>query len=114
MVPLLGAAAFASIVPVALLHFVGRETLPAGGAILALGAIPALRRPTAVRPLLWLLAAAIALIVGLGAAAFVEPRIVPSVPEPGSPLALVALVGGLAFFGLLFWRALRTFRFTRR
>jgi putative nucleotidyltransferase with HDIG domain len=94
--------------------FTGGATLPVGGAILALGAIPALRRPTAVRPLLWLLAAGVALIVGLGVAGIAEPRLVPSVPEPGSPLALAALLGGLSFFGLLFWRALRTFRFTRR
>jgi putative nucleotidyltransferase with HDIG domain len=94
--------------------FTGGATLPVGGAILALGAIPALRRPNAVRPLLVLLAAAVVLIVALGAAAIAEPRLVPSVPEPGSPLAIAALVIGLLFFALLFWRALRTFRFTRR
>jgi HD-GYP domain-containing protein (c-di-GMP phosphodiesterase class II) len=39
---------------------------------------------------------------------------VPSVPEPRSPLALTVLGAGLVFYGLLFWRALRTFRLTRR
>ena len=94
--------------------FTGGATLPVGGAILALGAIPALRRPTAVKPLLIMLVVAVTLIVALGAAGLASPAIVPSVPEPRSPLALAALAGGLAFFALLFWRALRTFRFTRR
>jgi putative nucleotidyltransferase with HDIG domain len=94
--------------------FTGGATLPVGAAILALGTIPALRRPTAVRPLLILLAVAVTLIVGLGIAAILEPRLVPSVPEPRSPLALVVLASGMTFFALLFWRALRTFRLTRR
>jgi putative nucleotidyltransferase with HDIG domain len=94
--------------------FTGGATLPVGGAILALGTLPALRRPDAVRPLLALLAIAVALIVGLGAAAIVEPGLVPSVPEAGSPLALTVLAVGMAFFALLFWRAFRTFRLTRR
>jgi len=94
--------------------FTGGATLPVGGAILALGAISALRRPSAVRPLLWLLAAGVVLIVALGIAAIAEPGLVPSVPEPGSPLAWAVLVAGMAFYGLLFWRALRTFRLTRR
>jgi len=94
--------------------FTGGATLPVGGAILALGALSALRRPTAVRPLLSLLAAGVALILGLGLAAIVEPGLVPSVPEPRSPAAWAVLVAGLAFYGLLFWRALRTFRLTRR
>lgn len=190
-VPLLGAAAFAAVLPVALLHFVGRETvdfggwvhfagvalgagvatvcalaltiagarqqdgyavlvgsafsvmaallclhglatpgiivemngvvaftggatLPVGAAILALGALPALRRPTAVRPLLWLLAVGVVGILALGLAAIVEPSLVPPVPEPRSAPALAVLAGGMAFFGLLFWRALRTFRLARR
>jgi putative nucleotidyltransferase with HDIG domain len=94
--------------------FTGGATLPVGAAILALGTIPALRRPTAVRPLLGLLAAGVVLIVTLGLAAMVEPRLVPAVPEARSPLALVVLVTGMGFFAFLFWRALRTFRFTRR
>lgn len=94
--------------------FTGGATLPVGGAILALGALPALRRPTAVRPLLWLLAAGVVFIVALGLAAMAEPAIVPSVPEPRSRLAWIVLVAGVAFYGLLFWRALRTFRLTRR
>ena len=95
--------------------FTGGATLPVGGAILALGTLSALCRPSAVRPLLWLLGVAIVLIVGLGATALVELSLVPAVPEPGSTAAaLVTLAAGLAFYGLLFWRALRTWRLTRR
>jgi len=94
--------------------FTGGATLPVGGAILALGAVPALRRPTAVRPLLGLLAVSVVLVAGLGLAAIAAPRLVPAVPEPGSTVAWAVLVGGVAFYGILCWRALRTFRLTRR
>ena len=94
--------------------FTGGATLPVGGAILALSAVPALRRPAAVRPLLWLLAAGVVFILALGLAAIAEPRLVPRVPQAGSPIAWVFLVAGIGFYGLLFWRALRTFRLTRR
>jgi hypothetical protein len=94
--------------------FTGGATLPVGGAILALGVIPALRRPAAIRPLLLLLAFGIAVIVALGVAAIARPSLVPPVPEPRSPVALTVLAAGMAFYALLFWRAVRTFRFTRR
>ena len=94
--------------------FTGGATLPIGGAILALGALSALHRPAAVRPLLWLLAAGVVFILGIGIAAMVEPGLVPSVPEPRSPAAWTVLVVGLAFYGMLFWRALRTYLLTRR
>lgn len=94
--------------------FTGGATLPVGGAILVLGVLPALRRPTAVRPLLSVLVTGLMFIGALGVAAIAEPRLVPSVPKPGSPVAWAVLAAGMAFFGLLFWRALRTFRLTRR
>lgn len=94
--------------------FTGGATLPVGAAILALSALPSLRRPEAVRPLLWLLAVAIALIVGLGITAIVDPSLVPSVPETSSPAAYVLLVAGLGFYVLLFLRALRTHSLTQR
>jgi putative nucleotidyltransferase with HDIG domain len=92
----------------------GGATLPVGGAILALSAIGALRGPAAVRPLLLLLVVGIVVIVGLGLAALVWPGLVPAVPEPRSPVAWSVLAAGLAFYALLFWRAFRTFRLTRR
>ena len=190
-VPILALAAFAAIVPAALLHFVGREKVLIGGwihfggvafgagiatlcavaltiagarqrdgyavlvgsafsvmaALLCLHGLatpglfvddgrrrgvhgrrdasdrrrdPRARRalgassPAAVRPLLWLLGAGVVFIFGLGIAAIVRPGLVPSVPEPRSPAAWVVLVRGLAFYAVLFWRALRTYRLTRR
>ena len=92
----------------------GGATLPVGGAILALGTLSALRRPAAIRPLLTLLSVSVLAIIGLGLAAILWPTLVPSVPEPRSPAAWALLVGGGAFYALLSWRALRTYRLTHR
>jgi HD-GYP domain-containing protein (c-di-GMP phosphodiesterase class II) len=94
--------------------FTGGATLPVGGAILALGALSVLRRPAAVRPLLWLLGAGVVFVFGLGAAAIVQPDLIPPVPEPRSPAAWIVLAAGLVFYGVLLWRAVRTYRLTRR
>ena len=94
--------------------FTGGATLPIGGAILALGALSALRRPAAVKPLLWLLAAGVVFIFGLGFAAIAQPGLVPPVPESRSPAAWIVLCAGLAFYTVLFWRAMRTYRLTQR
>ena len=77
--------------------FTGGATLPVGGAILALGALSALRRPAAVKPLLWLLVAGVAFILGLGLAAIAQPGLVPPVPQPRSAAAWAVLCAGLAF-----------------
>ena len=94
--------------------FTGGATLPIGGAILALSVLPVLRRPEVVKPILILLAVSVVAIAGLGAAASLEPNLVPSVPEPGSPLAWSVLVVGLGFYALLGVRALRTYLLTHR
>ncbi len=94
--------------------FSGGATLPVGGAILALSVLPVLRRPEAVDPLLVLIAASIALVAGLGAAAVLDPDLVPNVPDPASPLAWAAFLAGLVFFGVLAIRAFRTFLLTHR
>ena len=94
--------------------FSGAATLPVGGAVLALSALPLTDRGRSVRPLLWLQAALLASIVGLGVAGVVAPEIVPGVPEPASTAAWIILLFGLAFFGVLALRAARTFLLTRR
>jgi hypothetical protein len=94
--------------------FTGGATLPGGAAVLALTALPALRRPKSVRPLIALQIALLASVIALGAVGMLVPSSVPNVPEPGSPEAIGALVIGLALFGLLAARALRTFLLTRR
>ena len=92
----------------------GAATLPVGGVILALSALPSTRSPHAVVPLLWLQAALMVGVVGLGLAALYAPELVPSVPEPASLPAIAVLVVGLAFYGLLALRALHTVLLTRR
>ena len=94
--------------------FTGAGTLPIGAAILALTALPALRRPESVRPLLCLQAGLLVVILALGATALFLPDLVPPVPKPNSPAALAALAAGLAFFVILALRAFRTFLLTRR
>jgi putative nucleotidyltransferase with HDIG domain len=94
--------------------FTGGATLPVGAAVLALSALPALRRPRDIRPLLILQVVLLAGVLALGAVGMLVPSAVPSVPAPGSREAVTLLVVGLALFGLLTLRAVRTFRLTRR
>jgi putative nucleotidyltransferase with HDIG domain len=97
-----------------LVAFAGAATLPVGGAVLALAAVPELRRPSAVRPVLVLQFALLVVIAGLGLAGGLRPSFVPSVPEAGSTLAWIVLVFGLLFYAALGVRAARTYLLTRR
>ena len=63
--------------------FTGAATLPVGGAVLALVALPGHGPRPRVKPLLWLQAVLLALIVGLGLAGILAPSLVPGVPEAG-------------------------------
>jgi hypothetical protein len=92
----------------------GGLSLPAGAAVLALTALPAVRTLRRMAPLLALQAVLGAAIVGAGIAGLVWPALVPAVPQTGgtAALALMAFVFGL--FGLLANRALRTYALTRR
>lgn len=92
----------------------GAATLPVGGAILALSALPGLRRPQSIRSLLVLQAASLVAVIVLGIVGMLAPSLVPSVPAPGSPTAIAALVIGVSFFALLLLRALKTYLLTRR
>src|SRR6185503_4039526 len=89
--------------------FSGAAVLPVGGAVLALSALPTLRRPSSVRPLLWLQAVLLLGVVTLGVVGMLFPSAVPAVPEAGSTPAVALLVAGLGFFGVLAVRAVRTF-----
>ncbi len=97
-----------------LVAFTGGATLPVGGAILALSALPPLQRAEGVRPLLVLLGAVLTAIAAVSAIGMAIPSFVPGVPEPGSQAAVVLLVVGLAFYGILGLRALHTFLLTHR
>ena len=92
----------------------GAASLPAGGAVLALTAVPAMRRPLRMGPVLGLQAALAVAILLLGAVGLLFPTAVPGVPEAGSAPALVLLALGIAFYGLLALRAVRTYTLTRR
>jgi putative nucleotidyltransferase with HDIG domain len=94
--------------------FTGGATLPIGGAILALSALPRFRRPEGVRSLLILQGVLLAAIAAIGVTAFTAPSLVPGVPEPRSPAALALLGVGLGFYALLAYRAFRTFLLTHR
>ena len=97
-----------------LIAFSGALTLPVGGAVLALAAVPELRRPSAVRPMLFLQGALLAVIVGLGIAGSVLPSLVPAVPETGSTAAWLVLSAGVVFYAALGIRAARVYLLTRR
>lgn len=94
--------------------FTGAATLPIGGAVLALSALPSLRRPRGIRALIALQVAAVLSIAALGVAGMTFSTLVPDVPQPGSPLALGGLVAGTFFYALLLLRALKTYLLTRR
>jgi putative nucleotidyltransferase with HDIG domain len=94
--------------------FTGGATLPVGCAILALGTLPALRSPAAVRWLLVALVAGTTGVVVLGLSMIRWASLVPSVPQPRSAVALVVLAVGLLAALVVEVRVLRTYRLTRR
>jgi putative nucleotidyltransferase with HDIG domain len=94
--------------------FSGAATLPVGGALLVLCTLPEFRRRSAVPALLALQGILLCGVAALGTIGIAVPSSVPAVPEPRSTAALVALATGLAFYGLVAWRAACTYRLTRR
>jgi hypothetical protein len=96
------------------IDFTGALTLPVGGAVLALTAVPALRRPQGIRALLVFDVVAFVSIVALGMTGMLIPSLVPGVPAAGSDEAIVALVFGFVFYALLLVRTLKTYLLTRR
>jgi hypothetical protein len=92
----------------------GGASLPVGATLLALTALPALRRPRRLAPLLILQAVLAIGVLGLGALALAFPSIVPMVPQAASPPAIALLVWGLACLAVLGHRAVRTHALTQR
>jgi hypothetical protein len=97
-----------------LIAITGAATLPIGGAVLALSALPSLRRPRGVRRLLVLQGALLVAITTLGTLGMLRPSLVPGVPAPGDPASIAALGVALLFYGLLLLRSLRTYMLTQR
>jgi putative nucleotidyltransferase with HDIG domain len=94
--------------------FAGALTLPAGIAVLTLTALPALRRPRQVAPLVALQCVLALLVLGLGAIGLLFPGAVPGVPAPKSPPALALLAASELGLLVLISRSVRTWQLTRR
>jgi putative nucleotidyltransferase with HDIG domain len=94
--------------------FAGGLGIPVGTGLLALTALPALRRTRNVKPLLALQLFLAVLVLALAAIAVAFPAWVPKVPTAGSDAAYGLLACGLSFCVLLTHRATRTFWLTRR
>src|SRR5262249_17538615 len=92
----------------------GGLTLPAGAAILALSACRLPPVLEGVKPLLALQVVMLTAIIGLGVAGLLDPSILPKVPAANSDEAIALLALGLALFGILMLRALRTYLLTQR
>jgi putative nucleotidyltransferase with HDIG domain len=92
----------------------GGASLPVGVGLLALTALPALRRPRRISALLWLQGALAAGVLSLGALALALPSLVPSVPQAGTAPANFLLVFGLTCLAVLTHRAVRTHALTHR
>jgi len=92
----------------------GGASLPVGAGLLALTALPGLRRPPRIAPLLVLQGVLAAGVLALGAVALAFPAIVPMVPKAGSPAAIGLLVFGIGCLLILSHRAVRTHALTHR
>jgi hypothetical protein len=92
----------------------GAVTLPVGGAIMALSALPQIGSPRSIRVIIALETTIAAAIVAFCAIGMTNPNLVPDVPEAKSPAAIALFVIGLAVYGALGVRATNTFLLTRR
>src|SRR5256714_900662 len=92
----------------------GAATLPVGGCVMALSALPQFGSARAIPRVLGVqitLACAIVVFSLVGA---LDPMVVPGVPAPRSTAALLLFALGLAVYGALAIRATNTFLLTRR
>jgi putative nucleotidyltransferase with HDIG domain len=100
--------------PNGVIALAGGASLPVGAALLALTALPGLRRPRRIAPLLILQGVLAAGVLGLGAVLLAVPTIVPVVPKPASLPAIVLLVFGVGCLLILAHRGIRTHTLTHR
>src|SRR3954453_7272290 len=92
----------------------GGLSIPAGAFVLALTALPALRRPGRLRALVAAQIALFAGVLALGLFGLTHSAAVPSVPQPRSAAAVALLAVGAACLALLIVRAARTALLTGR
>jgi putative nucleotidyltransferase with HDIG domain len=100
--------------PNGLIAVTGAATLPVGGAVMLLAALPPFADPRAIRRVLAVEAALGAAIIVFSVIGAVFPDTVPGVPNPKSPEAIFVFAVGLALYGALAIRAMNTFLLTRR
>jgi hypothetical protein len=100
--------------PNGVIALAGGLSLPVGAGLLALTALPSLRRPQRIGRLLALQGILAAIVIALGVLGLAVPDLVPPVPKAGSPAAVGLLVFGLACLAVLAHRAVRTHALTRR
>ena len=92
----------------------GGLSVPVGVGLLALTALPSLRRPGRVHGLIVAQVAIFFAVLLFGVVALSMPESVPAVPKARSLPALALLVFGAGCLALLITRALRTYQLTRR
>jgi HD-GYP domain-containing protein (c-di-GMP phosphodiesterase class II) len=97
-----------------LIAVTGAATLPAGGVVMALSALPQFTSPSAIRRVVALQVTLAVAIVVLSAVGALAPSLVPGVPAPRSAPAMALFAIGLCVYGALAVRALNTFLLTRR
>ena len=100
--------------PNGLIAVTGAATLPVGGIVMALSALPVFASPRAIPRVLAIQALLALTIVVVSVVGLVEPSLVPSVPSPRSAPAIALFAVGLCVYGALALRAMNTFLLTRR
>jgi HD-GYP domain-containing protein (c-di-GMP phosphodiesterase class II) len=92
----------------------GAATLPVGGVVLALSALPQFTTPRAIPRIIAVQCTLAGAIITLSLVGALTPALVPGVPAPKSDPALALLAVGLLAYGALSVRAANTFLLTRR
>ena len=100
--------------PNGLIALAGGLSMPVGAGLLALTALPPLRRPRRLAPLLAFQGILGAGVLALGLFGLLEPSAVPAVPAAGSGPAILLVAFGLSCLTVLVYRSLRTAALTRR
>ena len=100
--------------PNGVIALAGGLSVPVGVGLLALTALPSLRRPGRVQGLIVAQVAVFFAVLLFGLVALSMPESVPAVPKARSAPAIVLLVFGAGCLALLIARALRTYQLTRR
>jgi HD-GYP domain-containing protein (c-di-GMP phosphodiesterase class II) len=100
--------------PNGLIAVTGAATLPVGGVVMALSALPVFASARAIPRVLALQAILAGAIVVLSVVGLLKPSLVPGVPAPRSAPAIALFAIGLCVYGALAVRAMNTFLLTRR